>query len=272
MRGSTARLLWTEDRIWACGLPGDIMEAGLLDKLDSLQAELSRHRPFGPDLINQVRNYYRVGLVYTSNALEGITYTESETKVLIEDGLTAGGRPLKEAYAVVGHAEAYSHMFSLLAGETVTEKDILKFHSLLERGLENEAVAGKYRNVQSFISGSKYPLTLPENIPAAMRAFIHFIESQRDSMHPVELAAKAHKELVFIHPFADGNGRVSRLVMNTLLIQRGYLPAIIPPILRSDYIAALEKAHEDDSDFLTFIVEREIETQKEMLRLLGGKL
>ena len=248
------------------------MNKELVQKLEANQAEVSKYRPFGPDLIKQVRNYYRVGLVYTSNALEGITYTESETKVLIENGLTAGGRPLKEAFAVIGHAKAYDHMFSLLAADTVTEQDILTFHSLLEGGLDNEAVAGKYRNVQSFISGSKYPLTLPEKIPAAMCAFVHFIESQKGTMHPVELAAKAHKELVFVHPFADGNGRVSRLVMNTLLIQRGYLPAIIPPILRSDYIAALEKAHEDDSDFVTFIVEREIETQKEMLRLLGGKL
>jgi Fic family protein len=89
--------------------------------------------------------------------------------------------------------------------------------------------------------------------------------------HPVILTTQTHKQLVFIHPFADGNGRVTRLVMNTLLIQKGFLPVIIPPILRSDYITALEIAHNNDSEFIDFILIREIETQKEMLRLLKGK-
>lgn len=250
---------------------GAQMDTDRLQKLDALQAEISEYRPFGPELIDQIRKYYRVGLVYTSNALEGYTYTESETKVLLEDGLTAGGKPLRDTFAVIGHAKAYDHMFTLLQARGVTEKDILHYHALLEGSLENEAQAGHYRTKQSFISGSKYPLTRPEDIPAAMDGFFQFIDTRKDEMHPVEFAARAHKELVFIHPFADGNGRVSRLVMNTLLIQRGYLPAIIPPVLRSEYIALLEKAHENDAEFTAFIIDREIETQKEMLRLLGGK-
>ena len=81
-------------------------------------------------------------------------------------------------------------------------------------------------------------------------------------------AALVHKKFVFIHPFKDGNGRVARLLMNTALIQDGYLPALIPPILRTEYISLLEKAHKDDRSFIDFIVEREIETQKDFLRLL----
>lgn len=247
------------------------MHTESLLKLDALQEEINKYRPFGSELVAQVEKYYRVCLVFTSNALEGFTYTESETKVLLEDGLTAGGRPLKDAFAVLGHAKAYDHMFSLLHAEGIIEKDVLLFHSMLEGSLENEAEGGKYRTVTSFISGSKYPLTPPAEIPEAMDGFFRFISGGMNAMHPVEFAAQAHKKLVFIHPFADGNGRVSRLVMNTLLIQRGYLPAIIPPVLRSEYIATLEKAHEDDSDYVEFIIGREIETQKEMLRLLGGK-
>lgn len=242
-----------------------------LQKLDALQEKIAAYRPFGPDLLYQVKQYLRVGLVFTSNALEGFTYTESETKVLLEDGLTAGGRRLKDAFAVLGHAKAYDHMFSLLQADAVTEKDILLFHSLLAGSLDNEAEAGKYREVPSFISGSKYALTSPAAIPDAMASFFRFLEDGKNGLHPVEYAAQAHKRLVFIHPFGDGNGRVARLVMNTILIQRGYLPAIIPPVLRNEYIASLEKAHEDDTDFVEFIIGREIETQKEMLRLLEGK-
>ncbi len=87
-------------------------------------------------------------------------------------------------------------------------------------------------------------------------------KGRKKKYHPVEFAAVLHKKFVFIHPFKDGNGRVARLLMNTALIQDGYLPALIPPILRSEYIALLEKAHEDDSPFINFIIERELESQR----------
>jgi Fic family protein len=245
---------------------------GLLEKIEEYQRTINGYRPFEGDTLAQVRAYYRVGLVYTSNALEGFTYTESETKVLLEDGLTAGGKPLKDAYAVLGHAKAYDHMFSLLRADGISEEDILRFHALLEGSLENDALAGQYRTGQSFISGSKYPVANPESIAQAMREFFQFVKKTRLNEHPALLAAQAHKKLVFIHPFADGNGRVARLTMNTLLIQKGYLPAIIPLILRSEYIAALEAAHSEDAAFVEFILQREIETQKEMIRLLEGRI
>lgn len=86
-------------------------------------------------------------------------------------------------------------------------------------------------------------------------------------LHPVEFAALLHKKFIFIHPFKDGNGRVARFLMNASLIQDGYLPVVISPILRREYISNLEKAHRDDSDFINFIEEREIESQKDILRL-----
>ena len=86
--------------------------------------------------------------------------------------------------------------------------------------------------------------------------------------HPVEYAALVHKEIAFIHPFIDGNGRVARLLMNLILLQKGYCIAIIPPILRRDYIQALEKAHTDDKSFIEFIAKVVRETQQDYLRLL----
>jgi Fic family protein len=87
-------------------------------------------------------------------------------------------------------------------------------------------------------------------------------------MHPVEFAAQLHKRFVFIHPFIDGNGRLSRLLMNTALIQDGYMMAIIPPVLRQEYMSLLELAHEDDRPFMGFITERVLESEKEVMRLL----
>ena len=88
-------------------------------------------------------------------------------------------------------------------------------------------------------------------------------------MHPVEFAAKFHVQFVTIHPFEDGNGRMARLGMNTVLLQEGYMLAVIPPILRAEYISCLQKSNEgDNSDFIRFICRSEIETQKELLRFL----
>lgn len=243
----------------------------LLQQLDENQQALNTYRPFTePHVLRELQKFYRVDATYSSNALEGCTYTLSETKILLEDGLTAGGKPMREAYAVLGHAKAFDHMFTLMHNKVLTEEDMLTMHGLLAGGLENDAAAGKYRDVPVFITGSKYETAPVDTIPARMAALCAFIQEQATCMHPVLLAAQVHKYLAFIHPFADGNGRLARLAMNTLLIQRGFLPVIIPPVLRAEYIASLEQAHEDDAPFVCFIARCALESQKDMLRLLRG--
>lgn len=238
-----------------------------INKLDLYQNIINELRPFEGEMLNQVKEFYRVGLTWTSNALEGNSLTESETKVLIEDGLTVGGRPLKEMFEAVDHAKAYDYMFTLLGNKEIDEKDILYLHKLFYQNIDEDS-AGKFRNIPVFISGSNYPVTKVENITNEINSLCKWIITERKNFHPVVFAALVHKKFVFIHPFKDGNGRVARLLMNTALIQDGYLPALIPPILRTEYISLLEKAHKDDKSFIDFIVEREIETQKDFLRLL----
>lgn len=101
-----------------------------------------------------------------------------------------------------------------------------------------------------------------------MNGLFQWVNSEREHFHPVVFAALLHKRFVFIHPFKDGNGRIARLLINTALIQDGYLPAMIPPVLRRDYIELLEKAHQDDKPFEQFIAKRVLESQKEIMRLL----
>jgi Fic family protein len=238
-----------------------------INKLDLYQNIINELRPFEGEMLNQVKEFYRVGLTWTSNALEGNSLTESETKVLIEDGLTVGGRPLKEMFEAVDHAKAYDYMFTLLGNKEIDKKDILYLHKLFYQNIDEDS-AGKFRNIPVFISGSNYPVTKVENITNEINSLCKWIITERKNFHPVVFAALVHKKFVFIHPFKDGNGRVARLLMNTALIQDGYLPALIPPILRTEYISLLEKAHKDDKSFIDFIVEREIETQKDFLRLL----
>ena len=243
----------------------------IFEKIDLYQEEINKIRPFENELLKQIKDYYRVGIVWSSNSLEGNTLTESETKVLLEDGLTVGGKSLREIFETVDHSKAYDYMFELLKNKDIKETDILKLHEIFYSNIEKE-YAGKYRNINVIITGSHYEVTDFKNIEKEMKKLCIWIENEREKYHPVEFAALLHKKFVFIQPFKDGNGRVARLLMNTALIQKGYLPLIIPPILRVEYIGFLEKAHKDDKDFINFIAERQIESQKELMRLLHIEL
>ncbi len=80
--------------------------------------------------MNELKQYYRIGLTWSSNALEGNTLTESETKVLLEDGLTIGGKPLRDTFEAIGHAKGYDYMFTLLGNHQITVEDALSMHRL----------------------------------------------------------------------------------------------------------------------------------------------
>lgn len=238
----------------------------ILKEIENLQKEINQYRPLSINLKKQIKEYYRIGLTYSSNALEGNTLTETETKIVLEDGITIGGKPLKDHYEATGHSEAYDFIYNLAKKKQVKEKEIKKLHRLFYYRID-EKNAGNYRKIKLFITGSKYPLPLPEGVPSLMKDFIIKIEELRKEKHPVEAAALTHKEFVFIHPFIDGNGRVARLLMNLILLQEGYNIAIIPPVLRPEYLETLETAHKNDTAFIKFIARVIKETQKDYLRL-----
>jgi len=235
---------------------------------DQLKAKIDAMRPFPPETLKSLQEYYRVGLTYSSNALEGNSLTESETKIVIEDGLTVEGKPLRDTYEAIGHAEAYDHLYEIAQEKPLELADILKLHELFYRKISPES-AGKIRTGQVFISGSRYRLPKSSDLPELLEKFVVWFHGNEKRLHPVEFAALSHQKLVFIHPFIDGNGRVSRLLMNLALMRAGYNIAIIPPILRGEYIAALEKAHRNTGDFCSFIAHCVSETQKDLLRLFG---
>lgn len=239
----------------------------IYQKIDLFKASIDEVRPFEGELLKEIKSYYRIDLTWSSNAIEGNSLTESETKVLLEDGLTIGGKPLRDTFEALGHAKAYDFMFTLLHSRRITETDVLTMHQMFYREIDSEA-AGRYRTRSVIITGSKYAVCKPERIQDEMDLLFQWAAEERDKYHPAEFAAQLHKRFVLIHPFIDGNGRISRLLMNTALIQDRYMLAIIPPVLRHEYIALLEKAHKDDRPFMDFIAERVMESQKEIIRLL----
>lgn len=240
----------------------------LFKEIDTLQQEINALRPLKTEELPLIKNYYTIGLTYSSNALEGNSLTETETKIVLEEGITIGGKPLRDHLEAIGHEDALAFLYTCVDKKTVEEKDILQLHRLFYYRID-EKNAGIYRSVKAYITGSKYPLPIPENIPALMHNFILLLPELYKTKHPVEYAALAHMHFVFIHPFVDGNGRTARLLMNLILLQSGYNIAIIPPVMRHAYIASLEKAHHDPTDFITLIAQMVKETQKDYLRLFA---
>lgn len=102
----------------------------LLKKIDLLKAKIDGHRPMNSHMVKQLREYFRIGVTYSSNALEGNSLTETETKIVIEDGIAIGGKPVKDHLETLGHSEAYDLLFRLSGHRDITEANIRELHRL----------------------------------------------------------------------------------------------------------------------------------------------
>ena len=248
----------------------------LLKQIDTTKAWISDKRPLAPKEVKELDAYFRIGTTYTSNALEGNTLTLTETKVLLEDGLTAGGKPLRDSYEAMGHASAYDYMLKAAHSEpfAYSEDMVINLHKLFYQKIDEKA-AGIYRDIQVFITGTEYIPPPAYEVPALMKELSDEIKNKWDSAHTVSLAAYAHQRLVDIHPFEDGNGRTARLLMNLILINKGYQIVSIPPVMRQEYIAAIIKGRRSGSKvggaLANFIAECEIEAQKDFCRMFHIK-
>jgi len=178
-------------------------------------------------------------LEYTHNstAIEGNTLTLLETKVILEEGLSVGGKKLREIYEVISHNKAYQFVKTCIApGCSLEEKIIKDIHAIL---MENIMVGGIYRNVDVYISGAAHTPPFPNEMYRQIKVFYMDL-SERSTSNVIELVAWTHAEFVRIHPFADGNGRTSRLIMNYQLMVNGFLPISIAKENRLEYFNALE--------------------------------
>ncbi len=219
------------------------------DPLTKKKELLDSYRPMPQELVHNLDNWFKIELTYTSNAIEGNTLTRHETAVVIEKGLTVGGKSLKEHLEASNHAKALDYIVSLIKKKPsqLSAKDILAIHAIILKGID-DANAGYYRNVPVRIAGSMVVLPNPRKVPDLMDQFQTWLNTKH-RLHPVLFAGEAHYKLVTIHPFVDGNGRTARLLMNLLLMMYGYPPAIIRKRDRLTYISSLEKAQLGGSKF-----------------------
>ena len=238
----------------------------ILDEINKKIETINKIRPFEGIYLQQINQFFKIETTFSSNAVEGNTHTLEETKVILEDGITIGGHSLREFYEVEGHGKAYDYMFSLIKKRELAEKDILFCHELFSKNIPDFINSGEYRKTEVIISGSKKVLPKAGDVPMKMKKYIEWTNEKRNSYHPVMFAAEAHRKLVNIHPFSDGNGRISRLVMNTFLYQDKFFPVSIPLLRRSDYYNVLEK--NKDNDFGYYIAELELQTINDLIRFL----
>jgi len=215
------------------------------EKLTNKKRMLDDLRPLPQEIVTNLNDWFKVELTFTSNALEGNTLTRRETAVVIEKGLTIGGKSLREHLEATNHAKALDFINSLIKNKPaqLLVKDVLLIHSIILKSIDDEN-AGRYRSVAVRISGSAVILPNPRKVSDLMVAFQRWLIT-KNNLHPVAFASEAHYRLVTIHPFVDGNGRTARLLMNLLLMMYGYPPAIIRKKDRLAYIGALETAQLD---------------------------
>lgn len=188
------------------------------EQLESLRSSIR------DEIIKNYNDDFLVKYTHHSTAIEGNTLTLIETKMLIEDGISVGGKSMREIYEVVNHKKAFEYITACVENKRpLDEKTVKDIHAIV---MENILAGGIYRNVDVYISGSEHTPPSPNDMYRQIKYFYSDLDS-RHFDNPIELAAWTHAEFVKIHPFVDGNGRTARLIMNYQLMSAGFLPVSI---------------------------------------------
>lgn len=235
----------------------------LLEKKEKL-VELRKNN--SENLFDNFDKVFEVDYAHNSTAIEGNTLSLIETKVLLEDHISVGNKSLREIYEVVNHNKAFAYVKKCISENKPLDENIVKdIHSIL---MENILVGGVYRNVEVRITGAKHKPPAPSEMYYQIKDFFRNLGSKSD-FNPIELAAWTHAEFVKIHPFVDGNGRTSRLIMNYQLMRNGFLPVSVNKEDRLEYFNYLEEyaVNINLSHFIDFIAELEEQQLDEYLSI-----
>ncbi len=222
--------------------------------IDAKKLLLDSKRPLPVHTVKSLREHLLIDWTYNSNAIEGNTLTIYETKVVLE-GITIGGKTMREHLEVINHRDAILYVEEIVRkNEPFSEWQIRNIHRLVLSKIDDEN-AGVYRKVDVRIGGAKHIPPSFYNLPGEMQRLMDWYESEGSTLHPVERAALLSSKFVNIHPFVDGNGRTSRLLLNLELMKYGYPPIVIRKESRFQYYEALDKAAMtgDHSNFIALV-------------------
>lgn len=263
-----------------------------LARIDALQQEIESFRPLPPEREQRIMQKFRLDWNYHSNNIEGNSLTYGETKALLLFGLTAEGKPLKDAIEIKGHNEALLALEDIIHKDSLlTESDIRNLHSIIlggepfqKKSLSQDGLEmmrwiypGKYKtqpNHVKTVTGEMFYFALPEETPAKMQELLTWLREQLEAakVHALPLAALFHYKFVRIHPFDDGNGRMARILMNLMLMMKGYPPVIIKTYDKENYLRALNQADSGNEEaFVEYIAQQLLHAQELWLRGAKGE-
>lgn len=242
----------------------------LLDEIDTLKVKLDH---FGQFTNYKITQALELEYTFESNRIKGNTMTLHETDLVINQGLTISGKSMREHLEAINHQEAIAYIKNLAEKNTLlNERDVLSIHNLILRGIHPED-AGRYRKIPVIRTESPHPKPQPLMIPKEMEDLFIWYETHKNSLHPIVLAAEMLERLSAVHPFIDGNGRTSRLVMNLILLQHGYVIATIKGDYDSkrQYCHTLETAQTKNNkeDFQLLIAQTEKESILRYISTIG---
>ena len=247
----------------------------VFDNIDRLKAELDSLLPLTKDINERLQKKIRLEFNYNSNHIEGNTLTYGETQLLLIYGKVSGDFDIRELDEMKAHDIAYSKIVEWAKDEErdITETDIKTLNELiLIRPFWKEALTadgqptrrkiqvGEYKEHANSVrlqNGEIFHYASVIETPMKMQELMSWYNQQKTVLHPVQLAAEFHHKFVLIHPFDDGNGRIARLIVNYMLLRRGYPPIIIKSADKKNYLLALNKADTGDlTAFITYIAEQ----------------
>lgn len=246
-----------------------------MENLSPLKEQLDRIRPLSVEQIRQLWPQWRAEdalFVYATNAVEGSTLTLAETVVVLEDGVTIGGKSVRDHLDAINGQKAFTLMLDLAQRRADVDLDtILALHHAV---IGEQAFAGRLRTQPVYIRGS---LHVPPNhvkVPSLVDAMIERAAAREADEHPLVTASRLHFELLTIHPFVDGNGRTARLLQNLYLIREGFVPILIGPEEKSRYFDIVQRGQTavpgvgDASEFVAYVAELEANALQRYLHSL----
>lgn len=256
------------------------------DQADAMRQRIDAKKNQDESLWDTIVDRLRTDWTYHSNGIEGSTLTRGQTHFFLSEGLTAQGKPFKDFLDAQNHAEAIDMLFDVVANKLpISESFIKEVNALILRGVEftpaknargqlvnKKATPGEYKQLPNHVQqpdGTVHFYVEPIHVRDQMQALVAWIISSMETMHPIHVAAVAHYNMVRIHPFDDGNGRGARILMNLILLHKGYFPAVVLLETKPDYLEALTQADKGNLvPFVSFVADTVIATKESVLEVL----
>ena len=209
----------------------------------------------------------RISITHHSNAMEGTTLSFGETKELLEHGNTAGDKPLSEQLVILGFAKAYdviireaTNPYNIIDSSFIKDIHAIMFEDALKVSPAYiSKPIGAYRLDERYIKGVEIKLSAPHMISNDIENLLYRIKSNDMSLLDI---SDFHIQFERIHPFADGNGRVGRLLMAYQAIQNNIIPPLIENEHRDEYLKAI-----NDKDDLCEFLNKSIKKSLELIEL-----